>query len=136
MHTNQDITYSREFTKLEVYCSTYMQSQIERIAGIELALEGQREFVHFEDLAVLLIVLAHPMTIGAGVGVGDHIEEAILILKETNICIGQAATFRKAQIEPTMLLIERILQMEEHLLLIPVNHPAQLDFLVIQKDLM
>lgn len=86
-----------------------MQTQIERIAGIELALEGQGKLIHFEDLAVLLIVLAHPMAVGAGVGVGDHIEESILILKEANVGIGQAATFRKAQIKPAMLLIEGIL---------------------------
>jgi len=113
-----------------------MESQIEWITGIELALEGQRKLIHFEDLTILLIILAYPMAIGTGIGVGDHIEESILILKETNIGIGESATFRESQIEPTMLLIEGVLQMEEHLLFIPIDHPAQLDLLIIQIDLM
>lgn len=76
------------------------------------------------------------MSIGWGIRIGDNIEESILILKETNIGIGQAASLRESQIEPTMLLIECILQMEEHLLLIPIDHPAKLDLLIIQVDLM
>lgn len=112
-----------------------MQTQIQRIAGIKLALEGQRVLVHFEDLAVLLIIPPHPLAIRTGVRVGHRIEETILVLKETDIRIAQAAALREAEIEPAVLLIEGVLQVEEHLLLVPVHHPAQLDLLVVQIDL-
>lgn len=112
-----------------------MESQIQRVAGVELAPKRQREFIHLEDLTVLLVVPSHPLSIRTGVRIGYRIEESILILKEANIRIRQAAALGETQIEPAVLFVESILQVEEHLLLVPVDHPAQLNLLVVQVDL-
>lgn len=94
------------------FFGTYMESQIQGIAGVELPFEGQCKLVHLEDLTVLLIVPAHPAPVRTGVGVSNGVEESILILEKANIRIGEPAALRESQIEPSVLLIESVLQME------------------------
>lgn len=114
-----------------------MHSQIQRITGIEFSFESQSRFIHFEYLAILLIILVNASPTRTGVCVCDNIKYTILVLEKAYVSIRVIiiSTFLESQVEPTMFLIKCILYVEEHLLFMPINHPTKFHFLVVEKDI-
>lgn len=104
--------------------SSFMHCQVQETACVELSFEGNRSFVNFDQVAILLIAFADVSAIGCWVSVGNKIEQAVAILKEAYTGVFKSTAFRETQRELGEVFFESILNVKQNLLFRLISEPA------------